>query len=260
MSTTSPHRAAVHAQFDPRAAAYLSSSVHAAGPDLGRAAERVAALTPRPTLALDLGCGAGHLSFALAPAVGSICAVDPSAAMLEQVKSEAAVRGLDNVATLLGSAEALPFADASVDLVATRYSAHHWTALDAAIDEIARVLAPGGQLLVIDVEAPADALVDTHLQTIELLRDRSHVRNRSDAEWRALLRRAGVDAPSVERWDTRLEFASWIARMRTPPAKAAVIRAMLDEAPAEVRAALRVEPCGSFHVSTALWWGQRAAA
>lgn len=253
----STHRDAVHAQFDPRAAAYLSSSVHSAGPDLQRACALVSALSARPTTALDLGCGAGHLSFALSPHVESIVALDPSATMLEQVHAEAARRGQGNIQTLRCGAEALPFADASVDLVATRYSAHHWTDLDAAMAEIGRVLAPGGHLLVIDLEAPADALTDTHLQAIELLRDRSHVRDRSDAEWRALLQGIGVELLAMERWSTRLEFSSWVARMQTPDAKVAVIRTMLDEAPAEVREALRVEPDSSFHAFTGLWWAVR---
>ena len=256
----STHRDAVHAQFDARAAAYLSSSVHAAGPDLQRARELVSGVQPRPARALDLGCGAGHLSFALAPLVGTVVALDPSRGMLDQVAAEAAARGLGSIETLCSGAESLPFADASVDLVATRYSAHHWTDLDAAMAEIRRVLAPGGHLLVIDLEAPADALVDTHLQAIELLRDRSHVRDRSDLEWRALLRQGGVELLAMQRWSVRLEFAAWIARMRTPDAKMAVIRTMLDEAPAEVRAALQVEADGSFSVFTGLWWGRRELA
>ena len=203
------------------------------------------------TPSLTLGCGAGHLSFALAPLVDSMVALDPSRGMLDQVAAEAAARGLGSIETLCSGAESLPFADASVDLVATRYSAHHWTDLDAAMGEIRRVLAPGGHLLVIDLEAPADALTDTYLQAIELLRDRS------DLEWRALLRRAGVELLVMQRWSTRLEFASWIARMRTPDAKAAVIRTMLDEAPAEVRAALQVGADGSFSASTGLWWCRR---
>ncbi len=256
----STHRDAVHAQFDARAAAYLHSSVHASGPDLRRGAELVSTLSPRPGRALDLGCGAGHLGFAIAPHVGTVVALDPSPGMLDQVNAEATRRGLDNIETRCSGAESLPFADAAFDLVATRYSAHHWTDLDAAMAEIRRVLAPGGHLLVIDLEAPADALVDTHLQAIELLRDRSHVRDRSDTEWRALLRGIGVDLIAAERWSTRLEFASWIARMHTPAAKADVIRTMLDEAPAEVRGALRVEPDGSFHAFTGLWWGLRGGA
>lgn len=256
----STHRDAVHAQFDARAAAYLSSSVHSAGPDLRRACELVFGLPMRPTRALDLGCGAGHLSFAMSPQVGSVVALDPSTGMLDQVKAEAARRGLDNIQTQCSGAETLPFADASFDLVATRYSAHHWTDLDAAMAEIRRVLAPGGHLLVIDLEAPADALTDTHLQAIELLRDRSHVRDRSDAEWRGMLRGIGVELLVMERWSTRLEFPSWIARMHTPATKAEVIRTMLVEAPSEVRDALRVEADGSFSAFTGLWWGCRDRA
>ncbi len=252
----STHRDAVHAQFDARAAAYLSSSVHAAGPDLQRARELVAGMSPRPARALDLGCGAGHLAFALAPLVGSVVALDPSDGMLAQVAAEADRRGLGQVETRRSAAESLPWPDASFELVATRYSAHHWSGLDAAMAEARRVLAPGGHLLVIDIEAPADALVDTHLQAIELLRDRSHVRNRSDLEWRALLRGIGAELLTMERWGTRLEFASWISRMGTPQAKAEVIRGMLAEAPAEVREALRVEPDGSFQPQTGLWWAR----
>ena len=252
----STHRDAVHAQFDARAAAYLSSSVHAAGPDLQRARELVAGTSPRPARALDLGCGAGHLAFALAPLVGSVVALDPSDGMLAKVSEEAARRGLGNVETRRSAAESLPWPDASFELVATRYSAHHWSGLDAAMAEARRVLAPGGHLLVIDIEAPADALVDTHLQAIELLRDRSHVRNRSDAEWRAVLRGIGAELLAMERWGTRLEFASWISRMATPQPKAEVIRGMLAEAPAEVREALRVEPDGSFQPCTGLWWAR----
>ncbi len=252
----STHRDAVHAQFNARASAYLTSSVHAAGPDLRRAHELVSATSPRPVRALDLGCGAGHLSFALSPLVGSVVALDPSDGMLAQVATEAVARGLTNIATMRSDAESVPYPDACFDLVATRYSAHHWTDLDAAIAEVRRVLAPGGHVLVIDIEAPADALSDSHLQTIELLRDRSHVRNRSDAEWQALLRRIDVDIIATERWGTRLEFASWVARMGTSEAKANVIRTVLDEAPAEVRNALHVEVDGSFRASTALWWGR----
>ena len=57
------HDQAVHDQFDPRAAAYLNSAVHAQGPDLlTRDSSPRSGVRPL----LDVGCGAGHLSFALA--------------------------------------------------------------------------------------------------------------------------------------------------------------------------------------------------
>jgi ubiquinone/menaquinone biosynthesis C-methylase UbiE len=257
MSSPFTHLHTVQSQFDPQAQAYLTSHVHAHGPDLAHAQALVAQALPAGTgQVLDLGCGAGHLSFALAPQVARVIAVDPSPQMLATVRQAAAARGLAQIDTCEAPAEALPLADASIDLVATRYSAHHWTRLDAALQEMHRVLKPGGHVLVIDVEGEADALVDTHLQAMELLRDRSHVRNRSAGDWQALLASAGFQLLEHRRWPLRLDFTSWVARMRTPAGQVEAIRALQRGAPREVVEALRIEPDGSFTVGTGVWWGR----
>ena len=109
------HDQAVHDQFDPRAAAYLTSAVHAQGPDLLHAQNWSRAWAdPRDSL-LDVGCGAGHLSFALAPAFKRVVAVDPSPGMLTTVARAAAGRGLPQLEVQQGSAESLPFADSTFD-------------------------------------------------------------------------------------------------------------------------------------------------
>ena len=255
----SSHQQTVQDQFDPRAQAYLTSAVHAQGPDLKQAQALVgewAKARAGKTRALDVGTGGGHLSFALAPLLDRIVALDPSPQMLATVAKAAAERGLHQIAFQEGSAEALPFPDASFDLVVTRYSAHHWLELDRAMAEIRRVLAPGGALLVIDTEGDPSVLVDTHLQAIELLRDRSHVRNRSAAEWRALLGAAGFTVLSHQAWPLRLEFTSWIERMRTPADRAAIIRSLQQDAPQEVKDALAFEADGSFSIRTGLFWAR----
>jgi ubiquinone/menaquinone biosynthesis C-methylase UbiE len=250
------HEQSVHDQFDPQAQAYLTSAVHAAGPDLARARHLVGQVAAADDVGLDVGCGAGHLSFALASVLSRVVALDPSEGMLATVLEAAAGKGLANVYTQHGAAELLPFADASFDLVATRYSAHHWGGLDRAMREIRRVVRPGGHVLVIDTEGAASALVDTHLQAMELLRDRSHVRNRSESEWREQFRAVGIELLEYASWPTRLEFASWVARMRTPPATIATIRTLQREAPMEVRDALAIEADGSFTLQTGLYWGR----
>ncbi len=252
------HSQAVHEQFDAQAQAYLTSAVHASGPDLSAARERVQQCLPPTASILDVGTGAGHLSFALAACAARVVALDPSSGMLATVRAAAAARGLTQIETCAGSADALPFADASFDLVCTRYSAHHWLNLPRALAQLRRVVKPDGFVLIIDLLGEADALVDTYLQSIELLRDTSHVRDRSGAEWRDLLNTAGFECSEHRTWSTRLEFASWVQRMRTPELLVSAIRTLQASAPAEVRRSLNIEPDGSFTARTGLFWGRPA--
>ncbi|NYT37482.1 class I SAM-dependent methyltransferase [Allopusillimonas soli] len=255
----SAHSDTVQSQFDAQAHAYLQSAVHAAGPDLQQAQALVAQAIPHATgRILDAGCGAGHLSFALAGLVNNVMAVDPSPNMLATVRQAAADRGLSNIATTQASAESLPFDDACFCAVTTRYSAHHWLGLAPALGELRRVVKPGGRILVIDVEGDENALVDTHLQAMEVLRDRSHIRDRSPSEWQRLLEAAGFTDIEHQSWPTRLEFSAWVARMRTSPERADMIRTLQREAPSEVRQALAIEPDGSFTMRTGLWWARAA--
>ncbi|RIK46142.1 MAG: SAM-dependent methyltransferase, partial [Chloroflexi bacterium] len=149
----------------------------------------------------------------------------------------------------------LPFPDGSFDLVTTRYSAHHWPRPVTALREFRRVLRPGGRLLLGDVVSFDDPTLDTHFQAIELLRDPSHVRDHTIAEWLTLLETAGFRAEVAHTWEIHIDFAAWIARMATPAPSAAMIRTLLANAPAEVRAALRVEPDSSFYMQCALLRG-----
>ena len=236
-------------QFSPRAAAYVTSAVHAAGEDLealkafltGQGFGRV----------LDLGCGGGHVSFAMAPLAGAVVAYDLSEAMLSAVAAEADVRGITNLTTQQGAAEALPFADGSFDFIATRYSAHHWLDVPAALREIRRVVKPGGCVMMMDVVAPEDVLFDTFIQTVEMLRDPSHVRDYSVREWTDMLKAAGFVPEEAERRRIPIDYASWIARMQTPQVFADAIRALMAKMPDSVRGHFAIGPDGSFMLDTA---------
>ncbi len=254
------HQKTVHEQFDPRAQAYLQSPVHAQGPDLLYAQDLVAQAMPPSGVALDVGCGAGHLSFALAHNLSSVTALDSSPSMLSTVDRVAAERGLSKIHTVLGDAAALPFEDGTFCVAATRYSAHHWATPMAAVREMRRVVKPGGYLLVIDVMGEDDWLVDTHLQTLELLRDRSHVRDYSVAQWRTMMRDAAFTEIGYREWPIRLHYESWIQRMSTPANKAAMIRELQTSAPREVRKRLAFESDGSFTVRTGLLWARAKPA
>lgn len=244
------HDDVVTDQFGPQAAAYLTSPVHAHGEDLDALARRVG---ERPDAqALDLGCGAGHVAFLLAPRVRSVIAYDLSIDMLSVVRGEAARRGLANVTTQAGRVERLPFADASFDLVVSRYTTHHWHDASAGLREARRVLRPGGTAVFLDVIAPDRALPDTWLQALELLRDPSHVRDYSLAQWHGMLGGAGFQVRGTETFRVPMDFPAWVARMQTPPANVAALRSLQLGAGADVVEYFAIGPDGSFTIDSAL--------
>ena len=240
------HDARVRAQFSPRADAYVTSQVHANGEDLDRI--KALAQIARPSRALDLGCGGGHVSYHLAAHADNVIACDLSEAMIDAVRSTASARGLQNVQGIVAPAEKLPFEDGHFDFVACRFTAHHWHEFEAGLREARRVLKSGSPAIFVDVVAPEDALADTHLQAVELLRDPSHVRDYRVSEWLAALGRAGFRVNAARSHRLRMEFTSWIARMAPPEQNVAAIRSLQNSIAAHVADIFDVEADGSFSV------------
>lgn len=251
------HETLVGGQFGSRAEAYLKSAVHAQSPDLdamvGLIRER------RDARVLDLGCGGGHVTFNVSPLVKEIVAYDLSPEMLNVVARAARERGLDNVSTRQGTVESLPFDADSFDVVLSRFSAHHWRDLDAALREAARVLKPGGMLAIVDTVTPGIPLVDTYLQAIELLRDCSHVRNYSRAEWEAAIARAGLQPRSVSAFRLRLDFSAWVERMNTPQLHVDAIRSLQTAVSLQATRHFDTEPDGSYCINVGLFQATKRA-
>ncbi|CNG64694.1 sam-dependent methyltransferase YafE [Yersinia frederiksenii] len=244
MTKQNSHTDTVERQFGDQANAYLTSAVHAQGKDLQRLAML---LQPHGDAhLLDLGCGAGHASFAAAAVVKSVVSYDLSAQMLQVVSQAAADKNLTNIVVQQGLAESLPFDDHSFDIVISRYSAHHWHDVGQALREVKRVLRPGGRVIFMDVVSPGHPVLDIYLQTVEVLRDTSHVRNYSPGEWLALFTDAGLLISEVTSDRLYLEFSSWIARMRTPEHFATAIRELQKSASDSVINHYQIQSDGSF--------------
>jgi ubiquinone/menaquinone biosynthesis C-methylase UbiE len=109
-----------------------------------------AALAERSWVVGDLGCGTGEVSAALAPYVARVVAVDQSAAMLQAAKKR--LHGLANVDLRRGELEALPIDDARLDAATLMLVLHHVPEPEKALAETARVLKPGGRVILVDMQ------------------------------------------------------------------------------------------------------------
>lgn len=234
-------KAQVQAQFGRSALDYVTSAGHAGGPDL----ERLVAWGRRRAAprVLDVATGGGHTALAFAGFTPAVVATDLTLPMLEAARGFIRGRGAANVRFLAADVEALPFNDASFGVVTCRTAAHHFPAILAAVKEIARVLAPGGSLLVQDILGHDDREMAAFILEVEKRRDPSHVRSLPEREWAAFLKAAGLTVIDEGTLSKVRPWEEWTGRMRmTVEAKADLERYVLD-APARCREAFgfRVE-------------------
>ena len=198
-------KARVKRQFGRTAASYVTSAGHASGDDLALVVELAAPL--RSDRALDIATGGGHTAIALAPHVAEVVASDLTPEMLDAARDLASKRGVNNLSFALADAEALPFEGDSFDIVTARIAPHHFPHPQLFVSEAARVLRPGGRLVLDDNMAPADPDLDAFMNEFELRRDPSHVRAHTREEWVAWMEAAGLEVRHVS--DIRFKRHDW---------------------------------------------------
>lgn len=174
--------------WNDRADAYRSSLTHASDPDLDTVVELCA---PRPGVrALDVATGGGHVARRLREAGAEVVTADAAPGMEPDV---------------VCTAEELPFEDGAFDVVVSRIAPHHFERIATAVSEMARVAS--------DAVVVEDTLyTSVEVEQAEKLRDPTHVRSYSEAEWRGFLEGAGLEVEHVEYFRKTHDTADWLAR------------------------------------------------
>jgi ubiquinone/menaquinone biosynthesis C-methylase UbiE len=185
----------VREQFASSAADYVRSVTHASGPDLVRMVELAA--PGADDALLDVATGGGHVARVFGPLVGWVVLADLTRAMLVEAVDFLTSSGLRGIERVAADAEALPFAEATFDLVTCRIAPHHFPRPDRFVMESARVLTPGGRFVLIDSTVP-EGSVGEFFNRFEKVRDPSHVRSLTIEEWSELIRGAGLSLTGIE--------------------------------------------------------------
>ena len=230
--------------FGPQAAVYATSKVHIRDDSLESVERMVDAAngSNRYGWTVDLGTGAGFTAFAVAGVSDRVIATDVTEPMLRQAKRLGAERGIANLGLSQNAAEALPFAEKSIDLVTSRVSAHHFRDFEKTLDEAQRVLKPGGSLLMADSVAPEDDAITIWMNDIELRRDFSHIENRKISRITELLTERGFTVVENDYLRIYLRFNEWTARTKVSTAETEALRKEFLQAPAATREAFQVAP------------------
>ena len=186
-----------------RAELYRTSKAHSEGADLDLLVEWSAGAHT----ALDVATGGGHVARRLREAGLEVVTCDPAPGMRPDV---------------ICFAEDLPFADGSFDVAVTRVAAHHFADVRGAVRELARVAAD--RVLVVDT-----LYLDEPGEEAERLRDPSHVRNYSEAEWRSFLADAGLAVEEARVIELPIAFQDWLDRTGCSGEDAQQVRELLAD-------------------------------
>lgn len=165
----------------------------------------------RGVRALDIATYGADVALALAACGADLTLVDGDPRTLSATCGLLDAHG-HSAAPVVAEAHEMPFGAAEFDLVTCRVAAHHFADHAAFFAEVERVLTPGGRFAFQDHALPEHTAAGVFVDSFERLRDPSHVRARTVAEWVAAVEAAGLVVERHEVVDRRHDFFEWCAR------------------------------------------------
>jgi len=242
---------AIVAEFTHQAESFNTSAAALATATLD---DLVELADPRPGERwLEAACGPGIVSRRLAARAGAVHGIDLTAAMIDVARREAAAAKLDNLTFAIGDATALELETASVDGAVARFTIHHLPVPARLVEELARVVRPGGCIVLADHIADDDGAAAAWSGELERLRDPSHWTCLPLERLRHLGRAAGLELEQERLAAFALDFEDWLERGSGGPGARALIERALADPPAAAECFRVREDHGRRALELRLW-------
>jgi ubiquinone/menaquinone biosynthesis C-methylase UbiE len=227
--STDAHSGAIRDEFAHQADSFARSPTMSLAETLGVLVD----LVPEDPEArwVETACGPGLIARAMAPRVGSVVGVDLTPTMIDKARADAAEAGVGNVTFEVGDATALDLSDDSLDGAITRFSLHHIPGPVRVLEEMRRVVKPGGYVVVSDFVTDDDGAGAAWQEQIERLRDPSHWALLTPSRIAALAERIGLEPDQERVVPFEIDYEEWLYRGSGGSVNADLIERLRGEAP-----------------------------
>ena len=200
-------------QFNNQAKFYSSSKTFSAGESL----DILSNLFNKKKFksGLDIGTGAGFAAFELSKSCEKVEATDISEGMINEAKKIMKERKINNLNFNICSAEELNYSDKKFDIVTCRTAAHHFLDVEKFCSEVHRVLKDEGEFIIVDTITSDQIKLNNWHQEVELIRDKSHIKNLSLIEWKSILKISKFSFLDIIQSRVTMNLNDWMERSGT---------------------------------------------
>ena len=164
---------------------------------------------------LDIGTGAGFAAFELSKSCEKVEATDISEGMINEAKKIMKERKINNLNFNICSAEELNYRDKEFDIVTCRTAAHHFLDVEKFCSEVHRVLKDEGEFIIVDTITSDQIKLNNWHQEVELIRDKSHIKNLSLIEWKSILKISKFSFLDIIQSRVTMNLNDWMERSGT---------------------------------------------
>jgi len=237
---TSKFKNRIREQFSKTASAFVEATHFSEGEDLEEAARL---LKPsHDDNMLDVACGGGHMALFFAPLVRQVVASDLTMQMLKKAQEHVAEKGrVDNVVFREADAEDLPFPAGSFTLLTCRIASHHFQDVPQALREFHRVLRRGGRMVIIDTLMPADPEIAEFFQTMETMRNPTHLKAFNEDEWRKMIQDSELILHETLIISKSHDFQEWVKTAGLNREKIQELNKFFIDAPQKIHDYFKIE-------------------